>query len=115
MKNNEQAPRISAEDERNRAGERARQEWGENIAKEFGIEYVGEFFIIPHYDEAGKEIRRTHVQAWDKIPFWSEDGKKMADSADIKDVIRAILKHPEMELRQAIKQTKKEAGSEAHS
>ena len=113
MKNNEQAPRISSEDERNRKEQRDRQEWGENIAKEFEIEYSGEFFEIPHYDKTGKEIKRTRIHAWDKIPFWSEDGKKMVDSADIKDVIRAILKHPEMELRQAIKQTKKESDMEA--
>lgn len=113
MKNNEQAPRIGSEDERNRAEQHARQEWGKNIAKEFGIEYTGEFFEIPRFDETGKETGRTHIHAWDKIPFWSDDGKKIVYSADIKDVIRAVLKHPEMELRQAIRQTNKEAGSEA--
>lgn len=108
MKNNEQAPRINTEDEKNRAEQRKRQEWGDKIAQEFGIDYVGEFFEIPHYNESGEEVRRTHVHAWDKIPFWSEDGKTIVESAEIKDVIRAILKHPDVELRAAIKLIKQE-------
>ncbi|MBI2046523.1 MAG: hypothetical protein HYT28_03870 [Parcubacteria group bacterium] len=107
MKNNEQAPGINTEDEKNQAEQRAQKKFGESIAKEFGIDYAGEFFEIPHHDDTGREIKRTRVHAWKEIPFWSEDGGEIVERADIKDVIKAIMQYPDMELREAITRIRK--------
>lgn len=107
MKNNEQAPK-QPEHERILAEQHKRKEWGEDIAKKFGVIYTGEFFEVPRFDNTGKEIGRTHVHAWEEIPFWSNDGKEIVERADIENVIAAILKYPETELREAIKRVERE-------
>ena len=106
MKNNEQAPRITTEGEKNRMEQHRRQEWGENIAKKFGILYTGEFFVIPQFGTDGKEIKRTHANAWEKIRFWTDD--KIEESVGIENVIEAIKKYPDVELREAVKLIKQE-------
>ena len=97
MKNNEQAPQINAEDERNRAEQRKQKEWGEKIAQKFGIDFAGEHFKIHHHDSTGKEVRCTHLLA-----------RKIVEGAKVEYVIEAILKYPNMELDAAIKQIEKE-------
>jgi hypothetical protein len=109
MKNNEQAPQIHSE------METGREKWGKEIAKEFeefGVKYIGEFFEIPHYDEQGKELKRTRVHAWEKIPLWSDDGKRVVQNVDIKQVIKAKLKYPNMGLHESLELMKQKNNSQ---
>lgn len=102
MKNNEQAPKAkSTEYRKENEKEHLEESEGERIAKKFGIEYIGEYFVIPRLDAEGKEVR-THVRAWKEIPFWgqNEDGREIVvQSIGIESIIQAIQKYPNEDLR----------------
>lgn len=62
-----------------------------------------EFFVVPIYDENGKEIRREFIPACKKIPLADEKGNLTSDTIEAEDAIEAVQKYPGESLRKAKK------------
>jgi len=91
---------------------RKRQEWARNIAAELGVEVDkdAQHFVIPIFDKDGKEIRKEYLRAWEEIPLKPSINKReeIKKNIPIRTAIEAIKKHPEMNLRDAVKKLEEE-------
>src|SRR3989344_1792285 len=88
----------------------ANKKWAHEIASDLGVELdkEQEHFVIPVYDEQGKEIRRELVPTWKTIPLATEKGKQKDPPMPIETVIKAIKKYPNLTLREAAKKLESE-------
>ena len=82
-----------------------RQQWAREIAKKLNVELSdgAEFFIVPVYDENGKEIRREFIPAREEIPLADEKGNPTKDTISVEEAIEAMQKYPGETLREAKK------------
>lgn len=82
-----------------------RQQKAKELAEKLHVELDegAEFFIVPIYDENGKEIRREFIPARGEIPLADEKGNPTKDTITAEDAIEAVRKYPGETLREAKK------------